>query len=152
MPPALVLAALLGATGYPPDKTFEKTLPPGVSQVRVQGDDLILPILVPRDVTVKRKVFVTEKGKTVEKVVESKQPTLELVERKHPLRSVKAAHVSGKAIPAKELPRLLAKNTVVLLTYGPVSKTWLAVYKPDTILLTLLPPGGATPLPPPKEG
>src|SRR5262249_58029087 len=89
MPPALVLGALLGAAGYAPDSTFEKTRPPGVSQVRVQGDDLILPILVPKDVTVKRKVFVTEKGKTVEKVVEEKQPTLELVERKHPLRSVK---------------------------------------------------------------
>jgi hypothetical protein len=150
MSPALVLAVLLSAAGYPPDTTFEKTFPPGVSQVRVAGNHLILPILVPREVSVKRKVTVTENGKKVEKVVEEKQPTFELVERKHPLGKLRAAYVSGKAIPARELPKLLAGNTVVLLTYAPVSKTWLAIYKPDTILVTLLPPDPVNTLPPPK--
>jgi hypothetical protein len=152
MPTALTLAVLLGAAGFPPEKTaFEKTFPPGASQARIEGGQLVTPTIVPRQVAVKRKVKVQEGGKVVEKEVTETQTVPELIDYKQPLKGVKAAYVSGKGIPARDLPRLLAKTTVVLLTYGPVSKTWLAIYKPDVILLTVPPPTPPTPLPPPKK-
>jgi hypothetical protein len=153
MSPTLTLALLLGAAGLQPagKMSFEKSFPPGVSQVRVEGDQLVMPTFLPREVTVQRKVQVNEGGKVVEKVVTEKQIRYELVDQKQPLKGVKARYVSGKEIAARELPKLLAKNTVVLLSYGPVSKTWLAVYKPDVILLTMPPPTPPAGLPPPKK-
>ena len=149
---ALTLAVLLGAAGLQSDKTsFEKSFPPIVIQARIEGGQLVTPTVAPKQVTVTRKVKVKEGGKFVEKEVTQKETVFEMVDQKQPLKGVKAAYVSGKEIPAKELPKLLARNTVVLITYGKVSKTWLAVYKPDVILLTVPPPPPPDSLPPPKK-